>query len=320
MPPTDQPVAPSGNIYDLGYRRYDGVRLGRGYAVTQLYLHSLRAVFGIGRRNSSKIIPIGLAIITLLPAAIQLGIAAIANNIVEFYKAENYYGFIQWPLALFVAAVVPEVVGRDQRNHTLTLYFSRSLKRGDYAIAKMAAVTTGLLVLTLVPQVVLFIGNALAGNDIPGYFSDNWQDIAPIFGAGLLISLFMAGISLAIAALVVPRALLLLRPALSILLEGSPPGVSIAAIQDDARIIPGVNALHDLHVWSLAPSFVALSAHVEVESMAGCEASIGSLTAMLRERHGIAHVTLQPETRELHDAIACCLYPDVALNEPAHVH
>jgi len=127
-------------------------------------------------------------------------------------------------------------------------------------------------------------------------------------------------ISLAIAALVVPRALLLLRPALSILLEGSPPGVSIAAIQDDARIIPGVNALHDLHVWSLAPSFVALSAHVEVESMAGCEASIGSLTAMLRERHGIAHVTLQPETRELHDAIACCLYPDVALNEPAHVH
>lgn len=127
-------------------------------------------------------------------------------------------------------------------------------------------------------------------------------------------------ISIAIAALVVPRAVLLLRPVLAILLEGSPPGVSVDAIQEDARNIVGVNALHDLHVWSLAPSFVALSAHVEVESMADCEASIGSLTTMLRDRHGIAHVTLQPETRELHDAIACCLYPDAGVAEVAHVH
>ena len=200
MPPTDQPSSPTGNIYDLGYRRYDGVRLGRGYAVTQLYLHSLRAVFGLGRRNSSKIIPIGLAIITLIPAVIQLGIAAIANNIVEVFSAESYYGYIQWPLALFVSAVAPEVVGRDQRNHTLTLYFSRSLKRGDYAIAKMAAITTGLLLLTLIPQALLFFGNALAGNDIPGYLGDNWTDIGPILSAGALISLLMSGISLAIAA------------------------------------------------------------------------------------------------------------------------
>ena len=126
-------------------------------------------------------------------------------------------------------------------------------------------------------------------------------------------------ISLVIAALIVPRALLLLRPVVSILLEGSPHGVSVEAIHADARTVPGVTALHDLHVWALAPSFAALSAHVEVVSMRDCEASISGLTTLLRERHGITHVTLQPETRALHEAIECCKYPDAA-EIPAHVH
>jgi cobalt-zinc-cadmium efflux system protein len=126
-------------------------------------------------------------------------------------------------------------------------------------------------------------------------------------------------VSLVIAALIVPRALLLLRPVLSILLEGSPPGVSIEAIQVDARKVPGVTALHDLHVWALAPSFAALSAHVEVVSMHDCESSISELTALLRLRHGITHVTLQPETRDLHYAIECCKYPD-AVPTVEHVH
>jgi ABC-2 type transport system permease protein len=253
LPPTDQASSPTGNIYDLGYRRYDGVRLGRGYAVTQLYLHSLRAVFGIGRRNSSKIIPIGLAIITLIPAVIQLGIAAIANNIVEVFSAESYYGYIQWPLALFVSAVAPEVVGRDQRNHTLTLYFSRSLKRGDYAIAKIAAITTGLLLLTLIPQALLFFGNALAGNDIPGYLSDNWKDVGPIIGAGALISLFMAGISLAIAAQTPRRAYatgaILAYWAISTTVGGILVSISDGGIQKYVLLMSGFHTMRGLTFW-----------------------------------------------------------------------
>ncbi len=199
-------AAAAGNIYDLGYRRYDGPRLGRAYAVTQLYLHSLRAIFGIGRRNSSKIIPVGLAIITLIPAVIQLGIAALLDDFVEVYTAENYYGYIQWPLALFVAAVAPEVVGRDQRNHVLTLYFSRSLNRADYAMAKLAATTTALALLTLGPQLVLFIGRALASDDIPEFLGDNWTDLPKLAAAGLFLSLFMAGVSIAISSQTARRA------------------------------------------------------------------------------------------------------------------
>ena len=55
---------------------------------------------------------------------------------------------------------------------------------------------------------------------------------------------------------------------------------------------------------------MALSAHVEVQGMETSGREIAALSAMLRERFGIEHVTLQPETRELHDAIACCEFPD----------
>ena len=126
-------------------------------------------------------------------------------------------------------------------------------------------------------------------------------------------------IGLAIGALVVPRAVSLLRHALSILLESAPRGTDIAAIQRDARAVPGVNALHDLHVWSLAPSFAALSAHVELDTMEGCERKIAALAALLLKDHGIGHVTLQPETGQLHEEIACCLYPDAPV-EAGHNH
>lgn len=128
-------------------------------------------------------------------------------------------------------------------------------------------------------------------------------------------------VSILLALFILPRAMVLLRQAFSVLLESAPRGIDTNAIEADARSVPGVLALHDLHVWALTPAFVALSAHVEVERMEGCETPIAGLATMLRQRHGIGHVTLQPETPRLHDEIACCLYPDSVLErEPGHVH
>jgi ABC-2 type transport system permease protein len=192
----------AGNIYDLGYRNYEGVRLGRRYAVLSLYIQSLRGIFGFGRHTSSKIIPIGLTIIAFLPAVIQLGVTAITPDAIEpsgMFQPSDYYEFIQWPLVLFVAAVGPELLGRDQRNHTLSLYFSRALLRSDYVLAKLAALASALIIISLVPQLLVFAGNAFAGSDSLQYVRDNWRDIAPIVGSGILLSLFMSSIALAIA-------------------------------------------------------------------------------------------------------------------------
>ncbi len=126
--------------------------------------------------------------------------------------------------------------------------------------------------------------------------------------------------ALLIAALILPRAINLIRQAGSILLESAPPGLDPRAIADAARGVRGVAGLHDVHVWSIGPSFPALSAHVELTD-AGCtEHVLTDLAALLRERFGILHVTLQPETPALHLAIECCTSPDAALFEASHAH
>lgn len=127
-------------------------------------------------------------------------------------------------------------------------------------------------------------------------------------------------VSIAIAALVVPRAISLLRHAVSILLEATPAGFDPELMEADVASVASVVAVHDVHVWSLAPSFVAMSAHVELERMDGCEKPLAEITALLRTQWGVSHVTLQPETRELHDAIECCDLPDAGAEPLTRLH
>lgn len=190
----------AGSIYDLGYRRYEGLRLGRRNAVLSLYVHGLRAAFGLGRRTRSKIFPIGLAIVAAVPAVVQIMIASLGAEGIEVFRAEDYYFYIEIILVLFVAVVAPELLGRDERHATLSLYFSRGLSRTEYAWARYGAMATALLVLTLLPQAIMFLGNALVGDSFTGYFNDEWRQIGPIVAAAVLISVFLASIGLIIAA------------------------------------------------------------------------------------------------------------------------
>ncbi len=195
----------AGSIYDLGYRRYEGRRLGRREAVLSLYVHGLRAAFGLGRRTRSKIFPMGLGVVAALPAIGYLMAAAFVDiDISDAIRAEDYFSSIFFfppaALMLFLAAVAPELLGRDQRHATLPLYFSRALSRGDYALARYASMATALLALTLLPQAILFLGNALVVDSFGGYFQDEWGQIGPIIGSSLLISLFFAAIGMVISA------------------------------------------------------------------------------------------------------------------------
>jgi ABC-2 type transport system permease protein len=191
----------SGSIYDLGYRRYQGARLGRGHAIQTLFVQSLRAAYGLGRRPSSKIAPAVLAVVALTPAVIQLGVAAIfPSDDIDAFKLEDYFGLIQVILALFVAAVAPELVGRDLRNRTLSLYFSRPLARSDYAFAKLAAMCVAVAVLSVVPMLVMSLGNAMASANTVDYFEENWRELPRILASGTLVALAFSALSLVIAA------------------------------------------------------------------------------------------------------------------------
>ena len=80
--PADTPTATTGAaagvIHDLGYRRYDGPRLGRAQMVRALAWHSFRSAFGFGRGAKAKIIPAIAFVALLLPAVVNA--ASLANG------------------------------------------------------------------------------------------------------------------------------------------------------------------------------------------------------------------------------------------------
>jgi cobalt-zinc-cadmium efflux system protein len=101
--------------------------------------------------------------------------------------------------------------------------------------------------------------------------------------------------SLFICALIAVLSLRLLRESLHALMEGTPLHLSAEAVGMEMARQEGVVSVHDLHVWTLSGSRVALSAHVVVSDLARWDRTLHQLQHLLRERFGIEHVTLQPE-------------------------
>ena len=101
--------------------------------------------------------------------------------------------------------------------------------------------------------------------------------------------------SLVICLLIAASAMRLTRESVHALMEGVPLGLSMEAIGREMASVEGVLSVHDLHVWMLSGSRVALSAHVVVGSLVQWERTLQILQQRLREKFRIDHVTLQPE-------------------------
>jgi ABC-2 type transport system permease protein len=165
-----------------------------------LYLESLRGAFGLGRSAAAKIAPAVLIFFALVPALVQLLVGALFPGETEILRHDEYYEVIKYLLGLYCAAVAPDIAGRDQRNRSLTLYFSRAIKRNDYALAKLAAMTTAMLLITLGPQLLLLIANGLVADDLGAHLREEWDVVFPIVGSALLGSAVIASIGVLIAA------------------------------------------------------------------------------------------------------------------------
>lgn len=105
-------------------------------------------------------------------------------------------------------------------------------------------------------------------------------------------------LSALIALLILRGAWRLLRESVDVLMEGTPSELAYQQIAAALAASPGVAAVHDLHVWSIAPGFPALSAHVRLCEEADPTLLLPGLQRMLRERFGIEHATLQLELAE----------------------
>jgi ABC-2 type transport system permease protein len=196
----------TGTIYDIGYRHYDGPRLGRRGAVAAIAWAGLRAVFGMGRSGRAKGLPWGVVVAAVSPAVIAVAIRVLAGDILELYSYDNYLWGIGALFTIFVAAQAPELVVNDMRHRVLPLYFSRPISRADYVVAKLGALTVGLLALTLVPVLLLFAGRVLAAEDVVGALGDEIGALPGIVGSGVLHALVLASFGLAISSLAGRRA------------------------------------------------------------------------------------------------------------------
>ena len=102
-------------------------------------------------------------------------------------------------------------------------------------------------------------------------------------------------LSLFVAALILVAALRLLREVVHVLMEGVPTHLQLEAVGHDLAALDGVARVHDLHVWTLSSGSVALSAHLEIRRLDDWPAILDAARHAMDARHGIRHVTLQPE-------------------------
>ncbi|MEU3095667.1 ABC transporter permease [Streptomyces sp. NPDC006967] len=199
---TQTPATAPGDtrIHNIGYRSYDGPRLGRGYARLSLYSQSLRGSYGLGRSVKSKVLPMLLFVVMCVPAAIMVAVAVAtkANDLPLDYT--RYAIVMQAVISLYVASQAPQSVSRDLRFKTVPLYFSRPIETADYVRAKFAALASALFILTAAPLLVLYVGALLAKLD----FTDQTKGFAQGLVSVALLSLLFAGIGLVIAS-VTPR-------------------------------------------------------------------------------------------------------------------
>jgi len=196
----------TGAIYDLGYRVYDGPRLGRRYALATLFWASLRAAYGLKRSGRAKIVPWGLSAFLVAPAGVAVAISALVPGAPSPFTYDDYLWNMQILLAIFVAAQAPELVSADQRQQVLSLYFSHALRRSDYALAKLGALAAAVFGLAQLPMLVLFVGRILLAADVPAAFGDQVENLPQVIGAPIVFALPLAALGMAIAAYTPRRA------------------------------------------------------------------------------------------------------------------
>ena len=202
--PADTTAGPASVIHDLGYRRYDGPRLGRAQIIRALAWHSFRAAFGLGRGAKAKIVPLVALVALCLPAVVNAFAMSKGNPRLVDY--DIYQPTLRdLVMTIFVAVQAPELVSRDLRSRVLPLYFARPIKTSDYPLAKYLAFTGACLVMMWVPLLLLYGGSIANVHGGAAVWAET-RALIPGLLVGLMWSVVLAAISLFLASLTGRRA------------------------------------------------------------------------------------------------------------------
>jgi cobalt-zinc-cadmium efflux system protein len=149
---------------------------------------------------------------------------------------------------------------------------------------------------------------------------------AAVIAGGIMIALtgerwIDPALSVGISVMILWSSIGIIRESLNILLEGTPSGMELQRIEEIIRTIPGVNDVHDLHVWSIGSDTHSLSCHVAIADMPASESE--GILRLIREQMGkrfhIHHTTIQFELAVCEVADGCVI-PISPAHEHGHSH
>jgi cobalt-zinc-cadmium efflux system protein len=106
-------------------------------------------------------------------------------------------------------------------------------------------------------------------------------------------------ISCAVGVLILVGSWRLVRESVDVLLEAVPRDIDLDAVRLAVLSVPGVDAVHDLHVWTLTSGFRAMSGHAVINDPRGHNDIIQAIHARMHDDFGISHVTVQVEYRAM---------------------
>src|SRR5215472_14587706 len=115
-------------------------------------------------------------------------------------------------------------------------------------------------------------------------------------------------VSLVVSAVIVIGTWGVMKSATGLALNAVPEGVDIAVVRDHLLAVPGVSALHDLHIWGMSTTETALTCHLLMPVGHPGDAVLNTVAQQLDQRFGIHHVTLQIELADSEEA--CALTPE----------
>ena len=193
-----------GAVYDRGYRPYGGPRGQRGAATLALWRASIRRALGLRRSWRQKVAPFVLLAVVTLPAVINVGIGYVTRdrvaNRIEIVNYRDYVG-VSSALLLFVAIIAPDVMCPDRRQRVLPLMFARPLTGLDYVVAKFGAIASIMVAFSLLPQMVLFLGNMLVSDSALDYLTGHLDVLWKVPAAVLVLAVYYAIVGVAVSSL-----------------------------------------------------------------------------------------------------------------------
>jgi ABC-2 type transport system permease protein len=196
---------PSGVIHDLGYRPYGGPRLGDGQVAWSFFRTGLRNTYGLGRSGRSKVLPMAMLGLMLLPALILVGVLVQARDVLDLdsqiVSYSTYPITTQLLISVFVASQAPALISRDLRFRTITLYLARPMRRPVYVLVRLASLSAGTFILIAAPLLLMYVGGLLA--ELPAG-RETTRFLGGVVGAVLLAAL-LSGLAALVAALTVRR-------------------------------------------------------------------------------------------------------------------